>query len=491
MGPLLLAIDQGTSNSKALLIDQSEAIVAKASAPVGVSYPRPGWVEQSGEEIWQSVLAVIERCLTDIDPPRLAAIGISNQRESVMLWERHTGRPVGPCVTWQCRRSAERLDALRSPAFEAEVLGLTGLGLDPLFPAAKLGWLLDAYPDARRLADHGGLCAGTVDSWLLFKLTGGAVHATDFGNASRTQLFDIHRLGWSTELADVFGVPISILPSPRPSDTRFGETIAQGAIPPGVPIHAVMGDSHAALYGHGIRKPGAVKATYGTGSSLMTLTDTPLRSVSGLSTTIAWQEGGTTAYALEGNISVSAQAAGWAASILGLKDAAELTTLAATVEDNGGVYFVPALAGLGAPHWQDKARAVFSGMSLGTSRAHLARATLEAIALQVRDVFGAMETDLGASLEILSVDGGATQNDLLMQIQADVLQRPVQRKMVSELSAAGVATMAGVAAGIWTAEGPSALRRSRDRLEPRIDPSQQEVLLQAWGDALKRVVLLP
>lgn len=487
MGPLILAIDQGTSNSKALLIDASGRIVAKASARVGVSYPRPGWVEQSGDEIWLSVMTVVDQCLAGLDQPQLAAIGISNQRESVMLWERVSGKPVGPCVTWQCRRSAERLDALRSPAIEAEVLAVTGLGLDPLFPAAKLGWLLDAYPEARTLAKAGGLCAGTVDSWLLFRLTGGTVHATDFGNASRTQLFDIHRLEWSEELAGVFDVPVSILPSPLPSDSRFGGTVARGSLPAGVPVHAIMGDSHAALYGHGIRKPGAVKATYGTGSSLMTLTGQPLRSTSGLSTTIAWQQGTTTAYALEGNISVSAQAAAWVASILGLGDAAELTRLAATVDDSGGVYFVPALAGLGAPHWRDKARAMFSGMSLGTGRAHLARATLEAIALQVRDVFTAMETDLGSSLELLSVDGGATQNDLLMQIQADVLQRPVQRKAVNELSAAGAASMAGIAAGVWSDDGPITLRAARDRLVPHPDRDRQRVLLEGWARALAQV----
>jgi glycerol kinase len=487
MGPLILAIDQGTSNSKALLIDRSGRIIAKASTPVGVSYPQPGWVEQSAEEIWQSVMTVIERCLASVDTPQLAAIGISNQRESVMLWERGTGKPVGPAVTWQCRRSAERLDRLRSPAFEAKVLAVTGLGLDPLFPAAKLGWLLDAYPEARTLAAAGRLCAGSVDSWLLSKLAGGAVHATDFGNASRTQLFDIHRLKWSAELAEAFGVPTSILPTPRPSDSHFGETIGQGALPAGVPIQAVMGDSHAALYGHGIRKPGAVKATYGTGSSLMTLTGAPLGSTSGLSTTIAWQQGKETAYALEGNISVSAQAAAWVASILGLEDAAALTALAATVEDTGGAYFVPALVGLGAPHWQEKARAVFSGMSLGTNRAHLARATLEAIALQVVDVSVAMESDLGTPLDMLSVDGGATMNDLLMQLQADLIGRPLRRGSLAELSAMGVGVMAGIAAGIWTEdEALSLLKTDEQVFTPRLTEPERRQKLAGWAAAIAK-----
>ena len=488
--PLILAIDQGTTNSKALLIDAAGAIVARAAASVAIAYPRPGWVEQSATDIWESVVTVIAGC-TAAATDTIAAIGISNQRESVLLWHRSTGAPIGPCVTWQCRRSTDRLAALRTPAFAAEVAATTGLGLDPLFPAAKLGWLLDAYPEARTLAAQGELCAGTVDSWLVYRLTGGKVHATDLGNASRTQLLDLRARDWSPSLTAAFGVPRTILPELRPSDARFGETVAVGGLPAGVPIHAVLGDSHAALFGHGIRAPGASKATYGTGSSLMALTDGPVASRHGLSTTIAWQRGSHTAYALEGNISVSAQAAAWCANLLGLADAATLTDLAMTVPDNGGVAFVPALAGLGAPHWDAEARGLFCGLSLGTRPAHLARATLEAIALQVRDVFVAMEQDAGHPMDALAVDGGATANDLLMQLQADLLQRPVVRKAVAELSAAGAATMAGAAIGLWGDAGPAPLAAIRDRLSPTADPQRRDAILAGWTAALARTRLSP
>ncbi len=389
MSAFVLAIDQGTTNTKALALDQEGRIVARRSAPTPIAYPRPGWVEQSGDEIWRATTAAIEGCLSSLPAgATIAAIGVSNQRETVLLWRRSTGETVGPCVTWQCRRSSDRIDQLRTPAIEHEVEAKTGLGLDPLFPAAKIGWLLDAYPEARSLADQNDLCAGTIDSWLLFNLTAGAVHATDAGNASRTQLFDIHRQDWSDELCALFGAPKSILPRVDDSSARFGAARGVHRLIEGVPVHAMMGDSHAALFGHGIRSPGAVKATYGTGSSLMTLTETPIRSGSGLSTTVAWRRSNRVSYALEGNISVSAQAAAWMAEFMGLPDVAALTQLATTAKGDSGVCFVPALVGLGAPYWKDRARAALTGLSLATSRADVARATLEAIALQICDVFG-------------------------------------------------------------------------------------------------------
>jgi glycerol kinase len=310
------------------------------------------------------------------------------------------------------------------------------------------------------------------------------VHATDFSNASRTQLFDIRTGSWSPELASTFDVPLNILPEPRATDGEFGVTRDGSGLPAGIPIRAVMGDSHAALFGHGVRAPGPVKATYGTGSSLMTLTEGPVASRHGLSTTIAWRRGERTSYALEGNITVSAQAAAWTAALLGLKDAAALTELAKTVPDSGGAVFVPALAGLGAPHWRDSARAIFAGLSFGTTPAHLARATLEAIALQVRDVFVALEQDAGRPLDSLSVDGGATANEFLMQLQADVLDRPVVRKAVSELSAAGAAVMAGAAAGLWDDAGPAAIAAARDRFTPVMEAETRAALLRNWAAAL-------
>jgi glycerol kinase len=294
----VLAIDQGTTNTKALLIDAAGTIVAQASVPVTVSHPKPGWAEQSGEAVWRSVQAAIDECITLRPDVAIASIGISNQRESVLLWDRETGDALGPCVTWQCRRSTDRLAPLHRPDVEGLVTGRTGLSLDPLFPAAKIAWLLDNVSGARANAKAGKICAGTVDSWLLSKLTGGKKHATDLSNASRTQLFNIHNLKWDDELARLFDVPVAILPEVLPSDSAFGVTAGQGRIPSGVPIHSMMGDSHAALYGHGVREPGPVKATYGTGSSLMTLIERPILSSNGLSTTIAWGADGEVRYRL-------------------------------------------------------------------------------------------------------------------------------------------------------------------------------------------------
>ena len=489
MSRYVLAIDQGTTNSKALLIDETGAVAASAATPVPVQYPQPGWVEQSAEDLWSTLVQSIAGCLEQAgEGVEIAAIGISNQRESVLLWDRETGTAIGPCVSWQCRRSAERIDRLRSPAVEALVAEKTGLALNPMFPAAKIGWLVEQYPEARAGADVGQLCAGTVDSWLLFKLTGGAVHATDFGNASRTQLFDIAAGAWDADLCRLFGVPSAILPTPMSSDSRFGLTSGAGGLPSGVPVHAMMGDSHAALFGHAIRRPGEVKATYGTGSSLMTVTETPVHSKSGLSTTIAWRRETRTTYALEGNISVSAQAAAWMVAFLGLEDVAALTALAETVDSDGGVVVVPAFAGLGAPHWNDRARAAISGLSLATSRAEVARATLEAIALQIRDVFAAMESDLGHPLERLSVDGGATHNDTLMQMQSDLLGRPVRRHEIAELSAAGAGVMAGVACGLWSEEQGLAILSPHGRVyEPAISDDARDEIVRRWQQAVRAV----
>lgn len=481
----VLAIDQGTTNTKALLIDATGAIVAQASMPVALSHPRPGWAEQSGEAIWRSVQAAIGECITVRPDIALAAIGISNQRESVLLWDRSTGEPLGPCVTWQCRRSTERLAPLRRPDVEQLVARKTGLGLDPLFPAAKIAWLVDNVPGARAAAKAGTICAGTVDSWLLFKLTGGKKHATDFSNASRTLLFDIHRLAWDEELARLFGAPIDLLPEAMASDTAFGSTFGQGIIPSGVPIHCMMGDSHAALYGHGVRAPGSVKATYGTGSSLMTLVEQAIPSRNGLSTTIAWGAKGKVLYALEGNISVSGQAAAFVTTLLGLVDEKVLSQMAQAVPSSDGLYFVPALAGLGAPHWQADARGIFTGMSLSSRPAHFARATLEAIALQIHDVFVAMEADRGAALSALSADGGASRNDLLMQIQSDVLQRPIRRSRVAELSAIGVGIMAGVGASVWSEEDAlSRLIKEADVFAPGIEDGARKKLIAGWRGAV-------
>jgi glycerol kinase len=441
-GPFVIAIDQGTSSTKAVLVDATGKIIAKASAPLKSSYPRPGWAEQSAEEIWVSVQAVIADIVRN-NSVEIAGLAIANQRETLVVWDAASGQPITPAILWQCRRTAKACEGMIADGADPMVVQATGLSINALFPASKLSWVMQNVPDAGTLANQGRLRAGTVDSWLLSKLTDGKVFASDHSNASRTQLFNTATLQWDEDLCALFGVPLSALPEVRSSDSRFGE-VAEGttALPAGVPVLAMMGDSHAALHGHGVRSPGLVKATYGTGSSLMTLTPQRVLSRNGLSSTIAWSSKGKVAYALEGNITVSAQAAAFAADLLGLADAGALSELAGTVPDAGGVTFVPALAGLGAPHWNDNVTGTISGMTLATTRAHLARATLEAIVLQVADVYHAMEKDVGEHLHGLLADGGASSNSLLMQLQADVLDQPVIRGGQAEVGAIGVAVMA-------------------------------------------------
>ena len=481
---LILAIDQGTTNTKAVAVDEAGRIVARASVPMEVDYPRPGWAEQSGIDIWRAVQRVIADVVAQTSQP-VDALAVSNQRESVVVWDGATGEAIGPVVIWQCRRSAERCAKIRAAEHSQEVIELTGLGIDPLFPAAKIAWLLNSVPDARTRAAAGRVKAGTIDSWLLWHLTGGEVHATDHSNASRTQLFNTDSLAWDERLGSIFDVPLDIMPSVIRSDSHFGGVAKDAtALPDGTPVCAMMGDSHAALYGHGVRTPGAVKATYGTGSSLMTLTPGRVISQHGLSGTIAWSDRQGVAYALEGNISVSGQAAAFMAEMLGLQTTSELSALAATVDDSNGVVFVPALVGLGAPHWREDARGIISGLSLGTKPAHLARAALEAIAFQVADVYAAMESDLDTPLTGLSVDGGASRNDFLMQFQADLIDRPVRRGDIAELSALGAAAMAATGLGRgsdWHWSDSASFR-------PSIDPGQRAELLSAWQAALRQAL---
>lgn len=444
----VLAVDQGTTNTKALLFARDGTVVAQASARCSTAYPQSGWAEQSASEIWETTRAVIAEIVAKAGADDIAAIGISNQRETIVAWNAETGEPVGPAILWQCRRTADVCAALGAAGHGDKVQDLTGLQINPLFPASKLAWILKNNPNAAMLAEKGQLRAGTVDAWLVWNLTGGKRHATDQSNASRTLMFDTRSLSWSRWLGEIFEVPLPCLPEVLSSDGHFGDTaMGMSALPPGVPILSVMGDSHAALYGHGVRAPGPVKATYGTGSSLMTLTPSRLASAHNLSSTIAWASGGNTHYAIEGNITVSAQAAAFAANLLGLGDAAALSELAETVPDAAGVHFVPALAGLGAPHWDDAARGTISGLSLGSTPAHLARATFEAIAHQVADVFEAMQSDVGHPLDGVVADGGASANGFLMQVQANLLGRPVTRGGLAEIGAFGVARMAFEALG--------------------------------------------
>jgi glycerol kinase len=476
----VLAIDQGTTNTKAVLIDDQGRVVGRASSPLVTEYPHPGWAEQSASAIWASVQDVIARIVAEHGVPD--ALALTNQRETLVVWDAKTSKPICPAPIWQCRRTAEASARLIAQGHDAAVVAATGLGINPLFPAGKLAWVLDNVPGARDLLAQGRLRAGTVDAWLLWNLTGGAVFATDHSNASRTQLFDTRSLHFSPELAEIFGASVACLPEPRPSDSKFGATAQNTtALPAGIPIRAMMGDSHAALYGHGVRKPGTVKATYGTGSSLMVLTPARTASAHGLSGTIAWTDRHGTAYALEGNITVSAQAAAFMARTLALKDASALSDLAQTVPDSGGVAFVPALAGLGAPHWDDTARGTITGMTHATTPAHLAHATFDAIAHQIADVFAAMEADTGQPLHGLKADGGASANAYLMQLQADLLGKPVEVAQVEEIGALGVAAMAFASMG-----HAMPLPQTADICPPRLSAQERHAARALWTGALRQ-----
>jgi glycerol kinase len=487
----ILAIDQGTTNTKVLLVDAHGAVIAQAARPLAQRYPHPAWVEQDAGAIWRSVREAIDECLAAVAAPQLAAIAITNQRESVMLWERASGRPLGPVVVWQCRRTADFCAELRQRGLAPLLAERTGLAIDPLFSASKMRWLLGHVEDGARRAERGELCLGTMDSWVLWNLTGGAAHACDLTNASRTQLLDIHTLRWSDELLQVFGVPLAALPDVRSSSAAFGSTVAIGRLPAGIPIASMIGDSHAALFGQAGFVPGTVKATYGTGSSLMTPTPGPVLSQHGLSTTIAWaldRERAT--YALEGNIPVSGAAVQWLGEFLGLANPAEAAELAERVDDSGGVYLVPAFVGLGAPYWNDAARGVICGLTQGSTTAHLARATIEAVAYQVRDVFDVMQAEAGTELKLLLADGGASRNGMLMQFQADIIGRPVLRSVSAEASPLGAAYLAGLGVGIWRSlDEIGQLPRPRERFEPQMSMEERAARAMGWKTAIARVTL--
>ncbi len=486
MSKIILAIDQGTTNTKVLASDEEGRIVARASRPVGIEYPRPGWVEQDPAALWTSVEEAIEECLASLNGASPTAVAITNQRETVLAWERSTGRPAGPCVVWQCNRGAAFCDRLRRSGLEETLHNRTGLTIDPMFSGSKMRWLLDHIDDGAG-ASRGELCVGTIDSWVLWNLTGG-VHACDTTNASRTQLMDLRTLRWDEELCGIFGIPIDALPDVRPSGSLFGETRRLGRLPAGIPVASMIGDSHAAHFGHAAFRPGAVKATYGTGSSLMTTTEGVVASANGLSSTVAFALPGRVLYALEGNIYATGAAVQWLGDFLGLPDpAAGVADLAETVADNGGVYLVPAFVGLGAPHWNDRARGLLTGLTRGTTRAHAARAAVESIAFQIRDVFTAMQADVGEALPALLADGGASRNQALMQFQSDILDRPVLRSVSPDLSALGAAYLAGLTIGIWESlDEIEQLPRPRDRFEPSIKPSDRDALLGGWQAAVAR-----
>ena len=489
---LILSIDQGTTNTKACLVDVAGEVVASASVAVGVRFPRPGWVESDAVELWRTVTQAIEGCLarTTSHAARVAGVGIANQRESVVLWERATGRPVGPVVSWQCRRSIELCERVRASGAEELVRVRTGLALDPMFSATKARWLLDQVPDGTARADRGELCVGTIDTWLSWNLSGGTAFVTDATNASRTLLLDLQALAWDDELLGVFGIPRSALPAIHGSGALVGETQAVAGLPAGVPIGAVIGDSHAALVGHGFPGPGSVKATFGTGTSVMAPLTVPARDPR-LSATVAWSRevaGGISAVpALEGNIVATGAAIAWVAGITGHEGRAEeVEALAGSVPDAGGAYLVPAFAGLGAPHWDADARGLVCGLTRGTTQGHLARAAFDAVAYQVRDVLEVLGPAVGAPLTALYADGGAIRSDLLARITADMTGLPLVRSRVDSLAAMGAAYLAGLTVGCWSStDEVRELVRVTDRVEPDEVPATDDGYA-GWRAALGR-----
>ena len=490
----ILAIDQGTTSSKVLLLGENGLALARGAAGVETRLPRPGWVEQDPFGIWNSVREAIEHCLAGAGEVDILGIGISNQRESTLGWDARTGVPIGPCVTWQCRRTSAICDSLRVRGLAPTLERLTGLTIDPLFSASKMRWLLDQAPDGQARAEAGEIKLGTVDSWLVWQLTNAAMHATDASNAARTQLVDIASGHWSPQLLGEFNIPEPALPRIQASSAFFGEVAAIAALR-GVPILGVMGDSHAALFAHGSFQPGTVKATYGTGSSLMTLSKGRREGAAmhGLSQTIAWQLGDAPSLAFEGNIASSGGTLEWLGSLFGLADPGNtIAQKAQQVSGSEGVYLVPAFNGLGAPHWDDQARGLICGLNRSTDLNHLARAAMESIAFQVADVFDAMEQTLGHRLTELRADGGASRNDFLMQFQADLIGRPMLRDRSADLSAIGAGWMAGLAAGLWPSlEALARLPRTIDRFEPVMSLSAAQALRRGWQDAVARSKLHP
>jgi glycerol kinase len=478
MGSAILAIDQGTTNSKAVLVSPAGEILARGSSPVGISHPQPGWVEQSAQRVWESVLEAIKKCLAAGPVVDILGVAISNQRESVTAWDAKTGESLGPVVSWQCRRSASACAALNEAGHAERVSALTGLPIDPMFPGPKMRWLLDRVPAGREVR------LGTIDAWLVHCLTGGAVHACDASNAARSQLFDLGRQCWSVELSSLFGVPLSYLPEVRDSAGDFGATRSVPALRDGIPVCAAIGDSHAALFGHGAFQPGDGKVTFGTGSSIMTTLSKFVAPEKGITTTIAWQLSGKPTYAFEGNILVSAAALPWMATLLGLPNVQALTDLAATAK-SGNVGFVPAFVGLGAPYWNADARALFSGITFNTTRADMARAVTDSMAFQVFDVVAAMAAQSPAPLGALYVDGGPSQNDFLMQTVADVLDHSLIQRDAPEASALGAAYLAGLSLGVWPdLASVAALPRAGKTVSPRHAMSPRP--LAVWRDAISR-----
>jgi glycerol kinase len=489
MPKYLLALDQGTTSSRALVIDYSGKVIAVAQIEFTQFFPQPGWVEHDVEEIWASQVGVAADALAraEISHKDIAAIGITNQRETAVVWDRKSGEPVGHAIVWQDRRTAPICDQMRADGLVPLVQKKTGLVIDAYFSGTKVRWILENVPGARERADRGELAFGTIDSWLIWKLTKGQVHVTDETNASRTMLFNIHTRDWDDELLAALHVPRSMLPTAKSSSEVYGEA-AVGTLE-GLPIAGIAGDQQAALFGQMCSKPGMAKNTYGTGCFMLMNTGTEaVPSKNNLLTTIAWRKNNTTEYALEGSVFIAGAVVQWLRDGLGLiKTAPEVEALAASVPDNGGVYLVPAFVGLGAPHWDAYARGAILGLTRGSTSAHIARAALEGIAFQVADLLTAMQSDASIRLAELRVDGGACSNNLLMQTQADLLGVPVVRAANPETTAMGAAYLAGLAVGFYKSTDEISSQWASDRtFEPKIGGDERQKLREGWNKALGR-----
>lgn len=487
MEKYILAIDQGTSSSRAIVFDRHGAIKAVSQKEFTQYFPQPGWVEHDAREIWETEKAVVLEAVSKCGG-EIAAIGITNQRETTIVWDAATGEPVCPAIVWQDRRTSEFCDSLKERGLTEFIRSKTGLLIDAYFSGTKVRWILDNVPGARKRALRGELRFGTIDSWLIWKLTGGRVHATDVSNASRTMLFNIHTLEWDLELLDLLDVPVAMMPDVRSSSEIYGYTDILGGR---VPVAGAAGDQQSALFGQMCTEPGMVKNTYGTGCFLLMNTgSSPIMSHNNLLTTVAWKIGGQVSYALEGSIFVAGSVVQWLRDGLGIiKSSSEVEALASTVPDNGGVYFVPALTGLGAPHWDPYAKGGICGITRGTKAGHIARAALEGIALQTMDIVSAMEKDAGVPLGDIKVDGGAARNNLLMQFQADVLETDVVRPSVTETTALGAALLAGLAVGYWRSldEVRRTIAEER-RFSPSMSREELNRVREGWKDAINRTL---
>ena len=487
----VIAIDQGTTGSRAILFDSEGRPVASASEETRQIYPNPGWVEQDPKEIFQTTLDVSRSVLKKfgITARSVAGIGITNQRETTIVWDKKTGEPVANAIVWQCRRTAGLVEELKKRGLEDMIRNKTGLIPDAYFSATKVRWLLDHVKDGQRRAEQGELLFGTVDTWLAWKLSGGRAHVTDYSNASRTMLYNIYTLQWDKDILADLNIPEAMLPKVIPSSFIYGETTPAIFDGTHVPLCAIVGDQQAALFGQACYEPGMAKNTYGTGAFvLINSGEKPITSKHGLLTSLAWGLDGKVIYVLEGSIFISGAAVQWLRDGLRIiSKSSESENLARSVEDNGGVYFVPALVGLGAPHWDMYARGTIIGITRGTTTGHIARATLEAIAYQVRDVIDAMKAEAGVEIPVLKVDGGGTANSLLMQFQSDILNIPIEVAAVAETTALGVAYLAGLATSVWKdTEEVSSICRTAASYQPKMPAGRREALYNEWKRALER-----